>query len=299
MIYEQISENKFKSFFLVFVFFLLVCGLGYVFGMLFSTGIFGLIIAFAISIVMALVSFFSGDTIALSISGAKPADEQKYKVLHDTVEGLSIAAGVPKPKVYVMPDTAINAFATGRDPKHSSIAVTTGAIEKLSKQELEGVIAHEMSHVKNFDIRLMMLVVVLVGVVAILSDWMTRSFLWGGGRRDDDSKGAGIFLIIGLVLAILAPIIAQLIRLAISRKREYLADASGAMLTRYPQGLADALRKIGKDSNQLKTATNATAHMYIANPFKKKGWLVNMFSTHPPLEDRLKILDKMSFAKEK
>jgi len=217
--------------------------------------------------------------------------------LYNVVEGLSIAAGVPAPKCYVIDDTAPNAFATGRNPKNSVICVTTGLLQKMNRAELEGVIAHEMSHIKNYDIRLQTLAVVMVGVVALLSDWIMRSFWWGGGRRRGgrDKSGAGaIFVVVGLLLAVLGPIISQLIRLAISRKREFLADASGAMLTRYPPGLASALRKISTDTEPLEAANKATAHLYIVNPLKDiKGAVNKLFSTHPPIEERISALEKM------
>jgi heat shock protein HtpX len=203
------------------------------------------------------------------------------------------------PKIYIIEDSAPNAFATGRDPEHAVVAVTTGILEKLNKLELEGVIAHELSHVKNYDTRLMAIVSILVGVVALMADYFMRS-LWFGGRRDDDERGSGqlqlIFLAVGIVLAILSPIIATLIQLAISRKREFLADASGALLTRYPEGLASALEKIAKDKEPLEVANNATAHLYIANPFKGKEvthWFSSLFDTHPPIEERIKILRSM------
>lgn len=297
-IYDEISTNKWKTVLLFFLFFMLIMGLGYVFDLLFGLGYLGLFIAFFITIIWSLISYFSGDKVVLAISGAKPANKVEHAYLINTVEGLSIAAGVPMPKVYVMNDSAINAFATGRDPKHSSIAVTSGALEKLNREELEGVVAHEMSHIKNFDIRTMLFAAVLVGIVAVLSDFLMRSVRFSGSSRSRD-KGGGIqlaFIAVGLVLAILAPLIANLIKLAISRKREYLADASGAMLTRYPRGLANALKKIEKESLSVRNATNATAHLYIASPFKKKGLFSsfrNLFSTHPPIEDRVRKLEAM------
>ncbi|MCX6709801.1 MAG: zinc metalloprotease HtpX [Candidatus Woesearchaeota archaeon] len=296
MIYERIESNKRNSIILFAAFFAVVLLLGYVFGMLFSTGIFGIFIALLISGSMALASYYSGDKMALSINHAVPASKREYPHLINTIEGLSIAAGIPKPKAYVMDDPAINAFATGRDPTHASIAVTKGALEKLERDELEGVIGHEMSHVKNYDIRFMTIVAILVGIIAIISDFMMRSFFWGGRRRsrDDESGQAYIILaLVGLVLAIITPIIAQLIKFAISRKREFLADADSALLTRYPKGLANALRKIEKDGKQMENASPALEHMYIANPFKKKNWFIGMFSTHPPIEERIKALEEM------
>ncbi len=226
------------------------------------------------------------------MSGAKIADKSTHRTLYTVVENLSIAAGLPMPKVYFVDDPALNAFATGRDPKHAAVATTTGLLEKLSKVELEGVIAHELSHVGNYDTRLMGIVSILVGSIAILADVFLRSMFWGG-NRDRDNRNNQIFMIIGIIAAILAPIAATLIQLAVSRRREYLADASGALLTRYPDGLADALLKIAADPKPLKRASNATAHFYIENPFKgkaAKSFLTGLFSTHPPVEDRIRIL---------
>jgi heat shock protein HtpX len=218
--------------------------------------------------------------------------------LINTVEGLAIAAGLAKPpKVYVIEDSALNAFATGRDPEHSSITVTTGLLEKLTKLELEGVIAHEMSHIKNFDIRVMMLAAVMVGLTVLLSDFLLRSFLWGrGGRSRENNQMTAVFIIVGLALAILAPLVGEAIKLAISRKREYLADASGALLTRYPKGLADALKKIKGDPDPLVDHANkATAHLFISTPFRKskKSFMKKLFSTHPPIDQRIKKLENM------
>jgi len=257
-------------------------------------GSFSIGFAGVLAIIMALGGYYWGDKVVLSMSHARPADEKEHLFLLNTVEGLSIAAGLPKPKVYVIEDEAINAFATGRNPKNSSIAVTTGALRKLNRVELEGVIAHEMSHVKNYDIRLATLAVVMVGFVAILGDLLFRGMLFGAtGRRDEDRGNAGaVIMIVGILFAILAPIAVKLLQLALSRKREYLADATGALLTRHPAGLASALEKIGHDTNQLKTASEATATLYIANPFKNVS-ASRLLSTHPPLEDRIARLHKM------
>jgi heat shock protein HtpX len=234
------------------------------------------------------------------MSKARPVTKEEYPYLYNVVEGLSIAAGIQPPKCYVIDDTAPNAFATGRNPENSVIVVTTGLLDKMNRVELEGVIAHEMSHIKNYDVRLQTLVVVMVGVVALLSDWMRRTFWWGGGRGRKSSRekggsgGAAIILALALIMAILSPLIAQLIHFAISRKREFLADASGAMLTRYPPGLASALRKIAADKEPLEAANKATAHLYIVNPLKDIGGAVNkLFSTHPPIEERIAALEKM------
>jgi len=293
--YNQITSNKRKSFLLIFLFISIILALGWFFGKLTDYGIGGLILALIISFSMTLVSYYQGDKIVLATSGAKPIAKEDNPYIYRIVENLCITAGLPTPKIYVIPDPAMNAFACGRDGEHSSIALTSGIIEKLENEELEGVIAHELSHVKNLDIRLMTLVAILVGTIALLSNWMSRSFLWGNHRNEKKEGSLGaVILIVGLVLMILSPIIAQLIQLAISRKREFLADASGALLTRYPEGLARALEKIST-SAPLKTANNATAHLYISNPFGQKvTWLTKLFSTHPPVEERIKSLREMA-----
>ena len=295
--YEQIAANKRKSFILVTFFLVLIFALAAVLAELAGMGRTGLVAALVIAGGLSMVSYYGSDNITLAISKARPATKEEFPHLYNVVEGLALAAGVPAPRCYLIDDTAPNAFATGHDPKNAVICVTTGLLEKMNRVELEGVVAHEMSHIKNLDIRLMTLTVVMIGVVALLSDWIMRTFWWGGGRRrsGNDKNGAGaIFLVVGLVLAILSPIIAQLIRLAISRKREFLADASGAMLTRYPAGLASALRKIAADPEPLEAANKATAHLYIANPLlDHKGAINKLFSTHPPIEERIAALEKM------
>ncbi len=290
--YDQIASNKRKTSLLIVVFIGIILGLGYVFGQMTGYGWYGLIPAALISFVMTLFSYYAGDKVALATSGAHPITKNDSPYLWRMVENLSIANGMPMPKVHIIQDAAINAFATGRDPQHASIAVTVGAIEKLENEELEGVLAHELSHVKNYDIRVMTIVIVLVGIIALLSDWMFRAQLFGGRNNDQDRQGINpIFLVIGIVLMILTPIIAQLIQLAVSRRREYLADASGALLTRYPEGLARALEKIQQENQPLARANSATAHLYIANPFGgSRQWLSKLFATHPPIEDRIKIL---------
>jgi heat shock protein HtpX len=294
--YSQIASNRRSTVFLFVSFIILIIAIGYVLNLIFAGGLMFIIIAAVIAISMSFISYYSGDKIVLSMTRAVEADKKKYLHLHNIVEGLSIAAGIPKPKVYIIPGMAINAFATGRNPKTASIAATEGCLEKLNRTELEGVISHELSHIKNYDIRVMMLASVLVGIIVFVSEIMLRSFIFGGLKGNDRQGGGGIqivLIVVGIVLLILAPILAQIIKLAISRKREYLADASGAMLTRYPKGLADALRKIKGDHEQLKTASNATAHLFIASPFKKKQFLVNLFSTHPDVDDRIKRLESM------
>ncbi len=293
--YSQIDSNKRKSVILIMLFIAIIIGLGYVFDLVWGTpGLYGGVwIAIIISLLMTSVSYFKGDKIALSVSGAKPLTKEDNSYVYNMIENLCITAGMPVPKVYIMEDNAINAFATGRKPDLASIAITRGAIEKLENEELEGVLAHELSHIKNYDIRFMMLVAVLVGSIAIMSNIFIRSRIFG--RRGSDSKGnmGGVLLIAGIVLAILSPIIAELIKLAISRKREYLADASGALLTRYPEGLASALEKISQDSTPMQKASKATAHLFIANPFKGKK-VSKLFSTHPPVEDRINKLRGMA-----
>lgn len=294
-IYSEIGSNKTKTLIIMVLFVLFFFTISYVLGRALGYGLSWAGIVLIISGLMSFFSYYNSDKIVLSMSGAKLADKNSHRTLYTTVENLSIAAGLPMPKVYVIEDPSPNAFATGRDPKHAAVAATTGILEKLNKLELEGVIAHELSHVGNYDTRLMGVVAILVGSIAILADVFLRSMFWGGDR-DRDSRGNQIFIIIGLIAAILAPIAATLIQLAVSRRREYLADAAGALLTRYPDGLADALLKIASDPKPLKHASNATAHFYIDNPFKgkaAKSFLTGLFSTHPPIEDRVRLLREM------
>jgi len=296
--YEQITRNKWKSFFLILFFLCLIFALVWIFGELTGWGPQGLIIAVIIAVAMTFGSYYASDKIVLAISKAKPVEKKDYPYLYNVVEGLAIAAGLPKPRCYIIDDTAPNAFASGRNPKNSVIVVTKGLLEKLNRAELEGVIAHEMAHIKNYDVLVQTLTVVMVGVVVLLSDWILRSFIWGGRRRRTSSKGRGsgaeILIVVGLVLAVLSPIVSQLVRLAISRKREFLADANGALLTRYPPGLASALKKLAADREPLEAANKATAHLYIVNPLKDiKGRVNKLFSTHPPIEERISALEKM------
>jgi len=296
--YEQIASNKRKSFFLVLFFLCLIFLLAWFFGQLTDLGIHGLILAVVIAIAMTAGGYYSSDKIVLAISRAKPVEKQDYPYLYNVVEGLAIAAGIPKPRCYIIDDTAPNAFASGRNPENSVVVVTKGLLDKLNRVELEGVIAHEMSHIKNYDVLVQTVAVVMVGVVALLSDWILRSFLWGGGRRRGKTRGKGsasaVIILVGLILAVLSPIAAQLIQLAVSRKREFLADANGAFLTRYPPGLASALRKLADDTEPLEVANKATAHLYIVNPLKdEKGRMNRLFSTHPPIEERIATLEKM------
>jgi len=294
--YNQIDSNKRRTWALIVIFIAIVLGLGWFFGYYFDYGYGAVAMAAVFSFFMTAFSYFGGDKVALWSAGAKPIEKADNPYLYNMVENLCITAGMPAPKVYVIPEEAINAFATGRDPRHASVAVTAGAINRLENEELEGVIAHELSHVKNYDIRLMTIVVVLVGMISILADLFFRGSLLGvGGKSNNDNKGNGVLMIVGIILIILSPIVAQLIQLAISRRREYLADASGALLTRYPEGLARALEKISADPAVLANASSATAHLYIANPFKGSGRiLARAFSTHPPVEDRIKRLREMA-----
>ena len=274
------------------LFLVIVIGIGWVISAAVGNPVI-LYAAVAFALVMNIVSYWYSDKIVLKISGAVPARKETHGELIRIVENLSITAGLPKPRVYIIPERAPNAFATGRDPEHAVIAVTQGLLDILDRSELEGVIAHELSHIGNRDILISTIVVVLVGFIALLSDMFLRYAWWGGGGDSRDSRAQMALFIAGIVLAILAPIAATLIQLAISRKREFLADASGALLTRYPEGLASALRKISASSAEMKSANHATAHLYIANPFKGKSaasFFGKLFMTHPPVEERVKAL---------
>ncbi|OGM98722.1 MAG: zinc metalloprotease HtpX [Candidatus Yanofskybacteria bacterium RIFCSPHIGHO2_01_FULL_41_27] len=290
-LYTHKDSNIRKTWFLMTVFLAFIIALGWFFGYaLQKPGI--LYGAIVLSFIMNGVAYWNSDKIALSLAGARPASLQSHPELFRIVENLSITAGLPMPKVFTIPGQQINAFATGRNPKHAVVAVTEGALQKLNKNELEGVISHELSHVGNYDILISSVVIVLVGLVAIVSDWFMRISFFGSGGDRDDNKGNAL-MIIGLAAAILAPIAATLIQLAISRKREFLADASGALLTRYPKGLASALEKIGQDSTPARFAHNSTAHLFISNPFRGKqsvNWLAKLFMTHPPIDLRIKAL---------
>ncbi len=294
--YSQIDSNKRKTILLMAIFIAFIIFLGWLFGEYTGDRYGGLTIAAIISLVMALFSYYQGDKVALLTAGAKLIKKEDNPYVYRMVENLAITAGLPAPKVYVINDPAPNAFATGRDPQHASLAVTTGLIASLENEELEGVLAHELSHVKNYDIRLMMIVIVCVGIVVLLTDWMLRFRFFGGRSNNDRESGqlGAIIMIAGLILAILSPLFAKLIQLAISRKREFLADASGALLTRYPEGLAKALEKISQYKQPLKHANTATAHLYIASPFGATKKFATLFSTHPPIEERIKALRTMA-----
>jgi len=297
-LYDAIAANRFRTVLLVAVFIAIVAALGYVFGELLAPGAGLAVLPFAAAFASgsALVSYYAGDRLILAQSQAHEVAAGQEPQLRHVIESLAVGLGLPSPKIYVIEDSAPNAFATGRDPAHASVTVTRGLLDKMDRTELEGVIAHEMSHVGNRDIRVMLLVTVLVGTVALLADWLLRSLWWGGGRRRgrDRDGGGSILLLVGIALAILTPIIASLIQLAVSRQREYLADASGALLTRYPPGLVSALRKIAADPEPLEAANKATAALYIANPLKDAPiFLDHLFDTHPPLADRIAALERI------
>jgi heat shock protein HtpX len=297
-LYAHKNKNIQKTWLLMTLFFGFVVGLGYVLsGVYQNINIFyGL---FAFSLIMNTIAYWYSDKIAIAQSGAKLADENEYRELHQIVENLAITAGLPKPKVFIINDSAPNAFATGRDPKHSSVAVTTGLLNILDRSELEGVIAHELAHIGNRDILLSTVAIVLVGFITLLADFISRiSFFGNISNSNNENRSIGaLHLVIVLIVAILAPIGATLLQLAISRKREYLADASGALLTRYPEGLANALRKIGSYSVPMEKASKATAHMYISNPFGASGKVSHLFMTHPPIQKRIDALMQKSYEK--
>ncbi len=294
--YQEIASNKRKTVFLITLFIAIIFAITFAFQTMYQTGYGIFVFAVLVSFFMTLFSYYSGDKLALSTAGAKQIDKQANPYLWNMVENLSITSGLPMPKVYIINDSALNAFATGRDPQHASIAVTTGIIDALENEELEGVLAHELSHIKNYDIRVMMIVIVLVGIIALLADIFTRSVFFRRSETNENTGNLGvILLVVGVVLTILSPLIAELIKLAVSRKREYLADASGSLLTRYPQGLASALEKIA-GSTPLRRANHATAHLFIANPFgsNTRKFFSNLFSTHPPIEERIRLLKNMA-----
>jgi heat shock protein HtpX len=291
-LYSEVSRNVRKTWIILGLFIIFLSAIAYVYASAsgYNTSLY-LLFAATLSTIMSISSYYFSDKIVLATSGAKPVTKESHAELFNVLENLSIGSGIPMPKLYLIHDSSPNAFATGRDPEHAVVAVTTGLLEKLTRTELEGVLAHELSHIKNFDIRLMAVVAVIVGSIAFLADVYLRS-MWSKGNR----KGNGVLLLAGLVLSLLSPIIATIMQLAISRKREFLADASGALLTRYPDGLASALEKIAADKKPLDRANNATAHLYISNPFKNKSGthlFTSLFNTHPPIEERIRILRSM------
>jgi heat shock protein HtpX len=300
---DRIAVNRRNSVFLILCFLAFVTVFGYVIGYAWIgdpvDALFGLVLAFVVGMISGLATYYGGDRMVLAASRAKEVTHEEAPVLYNVVEEMAIAGGLPMPKVYIIEDSAPNAFATGRDPEHASVVVTSGLLKKLNRDELQGVIAHEMSHVGNYDIRYAMLVGVLVGTTVLISDFFLRGLWFGGGRGGGRREGGGgniqlIMIIVAIVLAILAPLFARLLQLSISRQREYLADATAVQLTRNPKGLADALQKISGDREVLEVANRATAHLYIVNPIKRfekrsKG----LFSTHPPIEERVKVLRAM------
>lgn len=293
-LYTRRSENIRKTWMLFSVFFVVVIGIGWVFAQIYGNPVI-LYFAVGFSVFMSVLSYWRSDKIVLAMTHAKPITEKNAPELYRIVENLAITAGLPMPRVYLVPEKAPNAFATGRNPEHAVVAVTEGLLERLDRSELEGVIAHELSHVGNRDILVGTVVVVLVGFISILADIFLRSMFWGSaGRRSGDSGNAGaVIFLVGIAFSILAPIAAMLIQLAISRKREFLADTSGALLTRYPEGLASALVKISSDPTPMRSAANTTSHLWLADPFKgkqKNSFMHKLFQSHPPVEERVKAL---------
>jgi heat shock protein HtpX len=301
-LYDQVSQNKRRSALLIGAFIAFAALVAVALSYLLRFGIAGVVIALVIAIGTSFVAYWKSDSVALAMSRARPADPTEYARLHNVVEGLCIAAGLPKPRVYIIDDQAPNAFATGRDPKHAAIAVTTGLLDKMNRVELEGVLAHELSHIKNYDILVSTLAVTMVGFIALAADIGIRMLWWGGGRGNDDDRDSGpgaIFAIFGFLLLILAPLIAQLMQLAVSRRREALADMSGVELTRYPPGLISALEKLKDDQTVVHAHSRATAHLWIEQPMPtreeegKLSRLNRLFDTHPPLDERIAALREL------
>jgi len=301
-VYEQIAANKRRSAFLIFIFALIVAGVVVAINFLISGGVVGFVIAAVIAITLSFVSYFNSDKVALRMSRAHPADPREYARYHNLVEGLCIASGLPKPALYIVDDAAPNAFATGRNPRHAALAVTTGLLEKMNRVELEAVLAHELSHVKNYDVLVMTIAVTMVGIIALMADFFLRFMFWGGMRNNRDNQNNSplgpLFGIIGVVLLVFAPIIARLMQFAVSRQREYLADASGVQLTRYPPGLISALKKLKDDTTVVHAASKATAHLWIEEPLEVEKQSIStkfnrMFASHPPIDDRIAALEAM------
>jgi len=291
-IYTHRDSNIRKTWTLFTVFLIVIIGVGYLFSYVYESPEI-LVVAVVFSVFMSFTSYWQSDKIVLRMANAKPISKESHRELYNLVENLSITAGLPMPRVYVVHETAPNAFATGRDPKHATVAVTSGLLDKLNKTELEGVLAHELSHIGNRDILVSTVAVVLVGFIAILSDVFIRSTMFSGRRKSSDNRAGMIMLLIGIAFSILAPVSVKLLQLAISRKREFLADASGVLLTRYPEGLASALKKISQDQTPMSVAKNSTSHLWIDNPFKGKkreSFFQRILSTHPPIEARIKAL---------
>jgi heat shock protein HtpX len=308
--YSEQAANRRNSFLMALLVVVVLAVFGYVIGYVIGYGnnagspvfwgIGATMIAVAVGLLMSIGSYFGGDKLVLATSGAKEVDAQQAPQLFNVVNEMAVAAGIPMPKVYIIDEASPNAFATGRDPNHSSVAITTGLLNKLNREELQGVIGHELSHIRNYDIRFSMIVGVMVGSIALLAQFFLRyTFFFGGGRRDNDNNNGGgglaiVFLIVGLILAVLAPIFTAMVQMAVSRQREYLADASSVQLTRNPHGLESALAKIAADPVPLKSANGATQHLYIVNPLKKLGGGAALFSTHPPIVDRINRLRQLT-----
>lgn len=297
-IYEQIDANKKRSFWVITLFIAFVTAFGYFFSYIYNYDWTFLVFALGVSGIGSWISYYNSDKIALSLAGAMPATHKTYPQYFNIVENLAHVASIPTPKIYIIPSPALNAFATGRDPDHAAIAVTQGILDKMTRTEMEGVIAHELSHIRNYDTRLMTIVAILVGSIAMVMNWSWRMSMFGGGRRrsdNDNNGGNAIVMVIGIILIILAPIIAQLIQLAISRRREFYADAAAALLTRQPSGLISALKKIATNEDVvLESANTATAHLYIDDPVTSEthgSWIAKMFSTHPPIAERIRALE--------
>lgn len=294
-VFELVDANKRKSSYVIIGFIVFICTVVWVFTQALGYDVSMVGVALVFSGIVSFISYYNSDKIILSLSGAREADRQKDFHFYTITQNLTMVAQMPMPKLYVIEDSAMNAFATGRDPEHAVVVATTGILQRLDRTELEGVIAHELSHVQNYDIRLMSIVTVLVGLITLLADMFLRMGRFGGGKRSKDENGVGLALFaVGIILALLSPLIASLIKLAISRRREFLADASGAKLTRYPEGLARALEKISHDHEPLEAANKATAHLYFSNPLKNHhdaiGWFAGLFNTHPPVAQRIAAL---------
>lgn len=296
-VYSQISANKFKTFFIIFIFIFLFSGFFYLIGSYFSNGNTYLILGLLISFFSSFFSYFYSDRVVLWLNKAIPADKGRFFDFYTVAENLSIADGLPMPKLYVIEDSSPNAFATGRDPIHAVVCATTGLLDIMNREELEGVISHELSHVKNYDILVASIVAVLVGTISVAADWIIRSMWWGGGRsRDREERANPVMFILFILALILTPIAATLIQLAVSRKREFLADASGVLATRNPKGLISALQKLSDYHMPMQHVASSTSHLFISDPMKTKkvsSWFTNLFSTHPPLDERIKILQSM------
>lgn len=292
-LYTQVAANRFKTGLFLLLYMLLFIGIAYAVSWYYQSPVI-LVFAIPLALIQGAVSWWFSDSLALAAAHAEPLEEEQYPEVYKIVNNLAVTAGLPMPRLYLIPDTAINAFATGRDPQYAALAITQGCLQRLDKNELTGVLAHELSHIGDDDIRLLSMVMVMAGAIALISDIFMRSLWWGGGRRRSNNNGGdngNIMLLVALALAVLAPIAATLMQLAISRKREFMADQNGVLLTRYPEGLISALRKIASDEEPLEVANRATAPMYFSNPLHSH-WFAGLFDTHPPIEDRIKALQE-------